>query len=177
MTDELFFKCINDIEHAFSHLIEHRYFNPQFPENQNIRARSPDEINNRLEVFVDNKWRVKCTFNVIKQIMNFSFKPFNDRTSYFKGDSIPQMTLMDYGPNKCETVKVLLPLIRNIEQEIESNHEDIQKEAFEYVKTFLLDQIEASNKEETPKIDDSNPNNENDGDDDNDRESIDEDNY
>lgn len=142
MTDELFFKCINDIEHAFSHLIEHRYFNPNFPENQNIRARSPDEINNRLEVYVDNKWRVKCTFNVIKQIMNFSFKPFNDRTIYFQGDPMPYMTIMDYGSSKCEKVKVLLPLIRNIEKEIRNNDRDIEKEAFECLKTFLLDQIE-----------------------------------
>lgn len=65
MTDDLFFKCINDIEHSLAHLIQHRYFNPQYPENQNIRAYSQDDIENRIEVFIDNKWRLRCTFNVL----------------------------------------------------------------------------------------------------------------
>ena len=59
LTSKLLYQIMNDIPKAIPRLMEKKHFNDDFPENKNIRVDTKRDINRRLRVFEDGRWKIK----------------------------------------------------------------------------------------------------------------------
>ena len=59
LTSKLLYQIMNDIPKAIPRLMERKHFNDAFPENKNIRVDTRRDINRRLQVFEDGRWRIR----------------------------------------------------------------------------------------------------------------------
>jgi hypothetical protein len=59
LTSKLLYQIMNDIPKAIPKLMEKKHFNDAFPENKNIRVDTRRDINRRLQVFEDGRWRIR----------------------------------------------------------------------------------------------------------------------
>jgi hypothetical protein len=59
LTSRLLYQIMSDIPGAIPKLMEKKHFNNDFPENKNLRIDNKKNINKRLQVFEDGRWKIK----------------------------------------------------------------------------------------------------------------------
>jgi len=146
LTKDLLMCIYLDRRAAVKHLIRSKHFNDKFPENQNIRLDNKSNINRRLQVFSNGRWRVReakpmidfaCinTNEIISDLLNIED---DDDTSY-DDDHQTQVIREFQNTDKFRNTH------RRLMRKWESLGECIRKEDtefqeyWEYIKTLLLD--------------------------------------
>jgi hypothetical protein len=138
-------KCLYlDRKVAVKHLLRNRHFNSRFPENQNIRIDNKNNINKRLQVYSNGKWRVRET----KPVIDLAFINTNEIISDLLNVDDPiyddnhQSQVIKEFQSTEKFQSMYNRLLRKWEDFgacIEKEDTEFQ-EYWEYIKTLLLDQ-------------------------------------
>lgn len=144
LTKDLLMCIYLDRRAAVKHLIRSKHFNDKFPENQNIRLDNKSNINRRLQVFSNGRWRVRDAKPMIdlacintSEIIN-DLLTIDDDTSY---DDDHQTQVIREFQNTDKFRNMYNRLLRqwdNLGDCIEKEDKEFQ-EYWEYIKTLLLD--------------------------------------
>ena len=134
-----------DRKSAVKHLIRSKHFNDKFPENQNLRLDNKNNINRRLQVYSNGRWRVReakpmidlafiNTNEIISDLLNIE----DDDTSY-DDDHQTQVIKEFQSTDKFRNMyNRLMRKWEDLGQCIEKEDTEFQ-EYWEYIKTLLLD--------------------------------------
>jgi hypothetical protein len=138
-------KCLFlDRKTAVKHLIRSKHFNEKFPENKNIRLDTKSNINRRLQVYSNGRWRIReakpvinstfvNTHEIITDLLNVDDPPYDD-------DHQSQVIKDFQGTDKFQNkYNRLLRKWEDFGQCIQKEDTEFQ-EYWEYIKTLLLDQ-------------------------------------
>jgi hypothetical protein len=160
LTSKLLYQIMNDIPKAIPRLMEKKHFNDAFPENKNIRVDTRRDINRRLQVFEDGRWRIRDSkqtfYRVLVDIYDILCDALegdadNDPPSTTTGDSASSIDIDDDDERytKEEILKLrksqrFLNKLKNIQPIWEdfkdkTQDESCRNELWEDLKTLLLD--------------------------------------
>ena len=145
LTKDLLMCVYLDRKSAVKHLIRSKHFNDKFPENQNLRLDNKNNINRRLQVYSNGRWRVReakpmidLAFINTNEIISDLLNTEDDDTSY---DDDHQTQVIKEFQNTDKFRNMYNRLMRKWEdlgQCIEKEDTEFQ-EYWEYIKTLLLD--------------------------------------
>lgn len=69
LTSRLLYQVLSDIPRAIPKLMEKKHFNDEFPENKNLRIDTKKNINKRIQVFEDGRWKLKDSKHVFYKVI------------------------------------------------------------------------------------------------------------
>ena len=75
VTNDLLSYCIKNPQQGMTKLIENIHYNPNVPENHNIRCKSLKQ--NLFEKFIDSQWRICDASNTLDEIIRKGYRILN----------------------------------------------------------------------------------------------------
>lgn len=75
LTEDFLSYCLQNPKKGMSRLIENIHYNPEIPENHNIRCKSLK--NNTFEKFIDTEWRICDASNTLDELIRKGYRILN----------------------------------------------------------------------------------------------------
>ena len=144
LTATLLHQAIQDINKAIPKLMEKKHFNDEFPENKNLKVANQRDINKRLQVFENGRWRLRDSKQTFYRVLVDIYEVLSDALSdeaIIDGESDLPEEVKNF--RKSERFLRKVERIRPIWEDFVTRYEDEDKQMrddyWEDLKTLLLD--------------------------------------
>lgn len=144
LTGHLINQVIGNIEKAIPKLMEKKHFNDDFPENRNIRLSNIRDINKRMQVFENGRWRVRDSKQTFYKVLVEMYDVICDALS---NDAIDdddtcvseEIRNLHKSERFLKKIERIRPLWEAFEKKIQDEDKEIMDDYWEDLKTLLLD--------------------------------------
>jgi hypothetical protein len=142
LTENILYSVIGNVDRAIPILMKKKHFNDQFPENMNVRLNTKSDINKRLQVRENGKWRLRDSkqtfYKVVIDTYEILYDALTDEDDF--DESHPEVEKARRSQKFLEKVNRIKPLWEEFHKKI-LNEEDpeMMKELWEDLKTLILD--------------------------------------
>lgn len=148
LTENILYSILGNVSNAIPMMMQKKHFNEAFPENMNLRLNTKNDMNHRLQVWEGGKWRIRDSketfYKVVIEIYDILSDALSDRDEDEEDTSIhPEIRKARKSKRFIEKVEKIKPLWEEFREKIETQAEgddnDVLKDLWEDLKTFLLD--------------------------------------
>jgi len=143
LTENILYSVLGNVDRAIPILMKKKHFNDQFPENMNLRLNTKSDINKRLQVRENGKWRLRDSkqtfYNVVIDTYEILWDAFTDDEDDID-EAHPEVEKIRRSQKFLDKVSRIKPIWEEFHKKI-MNKEDpeVMKELWEDLKTLLLD--------------------------------------
>jgi hypothetical protein len=142
LTENILYAVIGNVDRAIPMLMKKKHFNDQFPENMNLRLNTRGDINKRLQVRENGKWRLRDSKQTFYKVVIDTYEILCDALTDDddEDETHPEVEKARRSQKFLEKVNRIRPLWEDFHKKI-MNEEDpeMMKELWEDLKTLLLD--------------------------------------
>jgi hypothetical protein len=143
LTEQFLYSVIGNVERAIPLLMRRKHFNEKFPENMNLRLNTRSDINKRLQVRENGKWRLRDSkqtfYKVVIDTYEILCDALTDDDEIFD-ETHPEIEKARRSEKFLEKVNRIRPLWEDFHKKILSEEDpEIMRELWEDLKTLLLD--------------------------------------
>lgn len=143
LTENILYSVIGNVDRALPILMKKKHFNDKFPENMNVRLNTKSDINKRLQVRENGKWRLRDSKQTFYKVVIDTYEILCDALTDDDDDfdeTHPEVEKARRSQKFLERVSRIRPLWEEFHKKI-LNEEDpeMMKELWEDLKTLLLD--------------------------------------
>jgi hypothetical protein len=149
LTENILYSILGNVSNAIPMMMQKKHFNEAFPENMNLRLNTKNDMNHRLQVWEGGKWRIRDSketfYKVVIEIYDILSDALSDRDDDDVEDTSihPEIRKARKSKRFIEKVEKIKPLWEDFREKIETQAEgddnDVLKDLWEDLKTFLLD--------------------------------------
>jgi hypothetical protein len=143
LTKQLLHQVVNNISKAIPTLMEKKHFNDDFPENKNLRLLSSRDINKRLQVYSDGRWRLKDSkqtfYKVLVDIYDILSDALSDEIDEDDEDIPSEIREIHKSQRFVNKIRLIRPIWKQFQDKIDDSDVSIMSEYWEDLKTLLLD--------------------------------------
>jgi hypothetical protein len=157
LTSNILFQALSNIPRAIPTLMEKKHFNDAFPENKNLRVDTKRNIEQRLQVFENGRWRMRDSKHTFYRVVFDIYEIICDALEESENNTqqTEGLEALNNIENKCENIikkqihnlkhserflkklERIRPIWENFKDKIDSH--ETRTELWEDLKTLLLD--------------------------------------
>jgi hypothetical protein len=143
LTENFLFSILGDVDRAIPMLMKKKHFNENFPENMNLRLNTRSDINKRLQVRENGKWRLRDSkqtfYKVVLETYEILCDALTEDEEVFDGTH-PEIEKARRSEKFLEKVNQIRPIWEEFHKRILSEEDpETMRELWEDLKTLLLD--------------------------------------
>lgn len=141
LTENFLYSVIGNVDRAIPMLMKKKHFNEKFPENMNLRLNTRGDINKRLQVRENGKWRVHDSKQTFYKVVIDTYEILCDTLMSDEEDELhPEIEKAKRSERFIEKVNRIRPLWEDFHKKILSEEDPgVMRELWEDLKTMLLD--------------------------------------
>jgi hypothetical protein len=149
LTENILYSILGNVSNAIPMMMQKKHFNDAFPENMNLRLNTKNDMNHRLQVWEGGKWRIRDSketfYKVVIEIYDILSDALSDRDDEEEEDTSihPEIRKARKSKRFIEKVEKIKPLWEDFREKIETQADgddnEVLKDLWEDLKTFLLD--------------------------------------
>jgi hypothetical protein len=144
LTPTLLTQAILDINRAIPKLMEKKHFNDDFPENKNLKVANQRDINKRLQVFENGRWRLRDSKQTFYRVLVDIYEVLSDALSEeasIDGESDLPEEVKNFRRSErfLRKVERIRPIWEDFVRRYEDEDKNMRDDYWEDLKTLLLD--------------------------------------
>ena len=144
LTPTLLTQAILDINKAIPKLMEKKHFNDDFPENKNLKVANQRDINKRLQVFENGRWRLRDSKQTFYRVLVDIYEVLSDALSEeasIDGESELPEEVKNFRRSErfLKKVERIRPIWEDFVRRYEDEDKQMRDDYWEDLKTLLLD--------------------------------------
>lgn len=144
LTPTLLTQAILDINKAIPKLMEKKHFNDDFPENKNLKVANQRDINKRLQVFENGRWRLRDSKQTFYRVLVDIYEVLSDALSEeasVDGESELPEEVRNFRRSErfLKKVERIRPIWEDFVRRYEDEDKQMRDDYWEDLKTLLLD--------------------------------------
>jgi len=144
LTPTLLTQAILDINKAIPKLMEKKHFNDDFPENKNLRVANQRDINKRLQVFENGRWRLRDSKQTFYRVLVDIYEVLSDALSEEASvdgecDLPEEVKNFRRSERFLKKVQRIRPIWEDFVRRYEDEDKQMRDDYWEDLKTLLLD--------------------------------------
>lgn len=144
LTENVLYSVIGNVNRAIPLLMKRKHFNDKFPENMNVRINTKGDINKRLQVRENGRWRIRDSkqtfYKVVIDIYEILCDALTEDDEIFDGTH-PEVEKARKSERFLQKIDRIRPLWEDFRVKMQEDVEnpEILGELWEDLKTLLLD--------------------------------------
>lgn len=148
LTEGFLYAVIGDVDRAIPMMMKRKHFNDKFPENMNLKLNTRGDINKRLQIRENGKWRLRDSkqtfYKVLIDIYDILCDALTEEAE-LHNELHPEVEKARRSQRFLEKVKKIRPLWEEFRKKMreedspEGDDPEVVKNLWEDLKTMLLD--------------------------------------
>lgn len=143
LTTTLLHQVMDNVQKAIPTLMEKKHFNDDFPENKNLKISSTRDINKRLKIFTNGRWRVRDSkqtfYKVLLDIYDIMSDALTDDIDEEDEDIPGEIKTFQQSERFLRKIERIRPIWREFQDKVDDHNPQIMNDLWEDLKTLLLD--------------------------------------